>query len=317
MLDYLRMSQEQQGPMSPARYGNPAYGGDYNAPMSPIPQERPGLAGPEEGMPQPQREAPRKEPAMGSAASDVTQGANPIANGARNALESTRASLELTEDQRRRAMGDALMGFFGNFAASKNPTALGSLAESVPAGLQAWNAAEAEHRAINLAGLNRADMLENRDWDRAMKERQYGLLKQKEERLRQQAGKNAGLKPGNQIALSKAYSDAYIGRERAYKKRVDELVGSFAPENRTPELIREMEAQAESEMAPYDKNIQNIKNTAISLGWDVENNIPITDTSGYLTTKPDQGSNQAFIASDGTIMDEEDEDELYNILFGG
>lgn len=63
---------------------------------------------------------------------------SPISSGAQAAMQTARASYDMDEEQRRRALGLGMVKFFSNYAASNNASRLGALNESFNPAVEAF-----------------------------------------------------------------------------------------------------------------------------------------------------------------------------------
>jgi hypothetical protein len=63
---------------------------------------------------------------------------NPIQRGAQTAQQTARASSAIDDDQRKRALGVAMVKFFSNYAGSQNPSRLGALNEAFNPAIDAF-----------------------------------------------------------------------------------------------------------------------------------------------------------------------------------
>lgn len=212
--------------------------------------------------------APKTAPSLGAAARAVTGEDNPISRGVASALETTRASSQMSEDQQRRAMGKALVAWAANFSGGNNPTALGRAAEAMLPGLNAYNQEENAAQNLNLQALNRQDALENQAWNRNLALQQFELAKMAEARLASGAG---SLKPGNKIQLRTALSSAQSAMNAARDSKTREWVNNLDPQLRTIEALEEIKRRVEDDLTPYKQTIDGILAQAAELGYDLSN----------------------------------------------
>lgn len=212
--------------------------------------------------------APRAESPLGNAAMQVAQddeSPDPITRGAERGVEASRLSFDMNEDQRRRAEGEALMSFFANMAASKNPSALGSFSEAMNPALQQYN--QARKSAYD---YNKGIHIEERNLAKDE------LARQREARIASSGGVHGTLTPNAQLNLSTKYNNALIKYNNTFNKQLNDAFYSLPESQQTPAYRAAISEQIKAKLAPdlaYVKSLQNFgSNHGISLN-DGEPNI--------------------------------------------
>lgn len=158
---------------------------------------------------------------------------NPIAQGANSGIQAARQSLEGDEEQKRRAMGQAMMHIFSNLY--REPSfGLGALArsvnESVIPAVSAHNRAREHEREVNLSLIQRQDKL-----DKIAREEELEREKMNE---------------------TKRYHDAHLSA-MLQKARTNHGEGGIANVSLVEQLVQSGEAPANAvPMASLPKNVQ-------------------------------------------------------------
>ncbi len=287
---------------------SPMMNGNGMASGMPMPaqQSGPGGSAPVPGYNPMPMQAPRSESPLGSAAMQVSQPDDdqnsPITRGAMSGLDASRKSYMMTEDQRRRAQGEAIMAFFTNMANSKNPTALGSFNESFGPALQQYNSAEKNAMGLNKEAID--DIFRHEKEDRL-------------ERLMTLKAENAGvIKPGTELSFRKDYFNGVKGYNDAYNAAVQKWVSNLDPSQRNPATIKYIQQQVKQQLKPYEDNIKRLKQAANHYGIQLdEEDMGGSLDMGYPNMEEDTGAYEqpsinSSIAADGTDMSVMSPDEI-------
>lgn len=228
---FMLMQQQARAPYNPAIMAAQRQQGENAQQEEPPPR---------------QREAPKSNPQMGNVARAVLDGGqsqrdefenDPIFKGTQKAMEATRRLLQLTERQQKTAEYKAINTFLGNIGKGKSRSMLGQLAEAATPGFEAYynNLDTEENRNINY--LNRADKM--------------------------MAGPGPA-KPGNVIALQKAYADAVTAKNAARDKIMGDWMNRIDPSQREkmyPTILKEVEGK----LGDYQNVIDGIQRQANNL----------------------------------------------------
>lgn len=253
-------------------------------------------------IPKKQNMAPRAMPPLGDAAQQVIppEDDSPIHRGMMAGIDAARESYALTDEQRRRAEGDAIMAFFGNMARSQNTSGLGAAAESFLPAMQQYG--ESEKSAYNL-NKNAVDTL--------LKERREDRLERNS--LRQQAG---GLKVGNQIQLINNYTSKMADLNSRRNALISTMWNNLPEDKRTDANLALIKKRADQELSPYLHEIQKIKNYALSQGFDLDSmaDVGMGMDAGYGYMPVEEQNNS--VTSDGTDLSKLSVEELYEMYKG-
>lgn len=213
----------------------------------------------------PQQEAPRAQPTMGNAAMQAIpemQGMqqqsddSPIFKGIKSAMDAGRESYKLTDEQRNRAEGEAIMAFFGNMAKSQNSSVLGSMSESFMPALAQYNAAEARGMGLNKEVIDTQ------------------LKREHEQRLLDaslaKAGGAGGMKVGNQISILQSYNTRAAAIEDKRDKLMSQAYANLSEEQRqNPAILAQLETMVEQRLQPDIQALESLKNYALANGFDI------------------------------------------------
>ena len=106
-------------------------------------------------------------------------GSSPIQKGVQSAMDARKQRLGLDEDQKREALGHALMGFFSNYAGSQQENNLARINESFNPAMAAWVAEKERARSANKDEFNAEQDIKKMEQHERLKQQELGMEQQR------------------------------------------------------------------------------------------------------------------------------------------
>lgn len=277
---------------------------------APIAPNIPGPSSAYKPMPMPQQkqqmQGPKPLPNLGEAAQQVMQRNqqqdSPIFRGIQSAMDAGRESYNLSDEQKRRAEGEAIMAFFGNMANSDSRSTLGAINQSFMPALNQYNAAEARGMGLNKEVLDRI----------ASQQREERLEKATLQKLK------GGMTANKALDTELKYNNAQEKYDNSYNKRVRDWFSSLPEESQTPEALEIIKMEVEKQLRPQKRNIDRLRKALLNNG---------ISAGAYDDSEQDYGSDVDFtggsmlgessMAADGTNMSELSDEDLLALASGG